>query len=171
MEQDVTIGLEKYLGLPTKGKVRNTYNIPRKADELLMVSTARVSTHNVPHLSLFPLKGEILNALPVYWAMKVFPDIKTHLVAYGRRIYDGLPRDSYHPRLHYSGVRVHRRRVTNKEFIFRRYSAGSFQRDYDGGWKDYGGRDPYGYNFDPPPRPDATVLRTAVHPDEEIEER
>jgi phosphoribosylaminoimidazole-succinocarboxamide synthase len=73
-------------------------------------------------------------------------------VAYGRRIYDGLPKGSYHPRLHYSGVRVHRRRVTGREFIWRRYSAGSFQKGYNEGWKDFGGRDPYGYDFDPAPR-------------------
>ena len=141
--------LRGVFGEPTSGKVRDTFRNPVSLTERFIVSSNRVSTHNVSHLTEFPQKGEILNALPIFWAQKVFgEDVPTHLIAWGKRIYDHLPKvtvNIYHPRLHYFGVIARQQNVTPTEFILRRRKAGSLDRACRDGWKDFGGVDPYGY--------------------------
>jgi phosphoribosylaminoimidazole-succinocarboxamide synthase len=121
------------------GKVRDTASIPGHHRLLLPVASHRISTHNVTHLSLIPGKGEILTAQMLFFHLMVFDaSIETHIVAYGKRIYDYLPKGEYDPRLHYRAIIVRQRNVTQKEFIYRSYLAGSLYREYIAGKDSYG---------------------------------
>lgn len=128
------------IGLPLfhSGKVRDMYSLPNHKDLLLMVASDRLSTHNVVHVSLVPQKGELLTALSVFWAITVLQDIPNHLVAWGKQIYEYLPKGEYSNKLHHRAVIVQlRKRVTKVEFIYRDYLVGSL-------WQEYRqGRDPY----------------------------
>lgn len=113
------------------GKVRDTYLIPGDGNHLLMVASDRISTHNVVHKSLIPKKGEVLTALTIFWTLTALVGMPTHLVAYGRRIYDFLPSDlPYPPDLHLRAVVVKQKQVVPIELIWRAYLAGSLWRDY-----------------------------------------
>ena len=73
------------LPLIYQGKTRDTF--PTKSpDELLIVATNRLSTHNIVHLSEVPFKGEVLTALTIFWLTGILEKagIKHHLLAYGR---------------------------------------------------------------------------------------
>lgn len=126
------------------GKVRDTALLPGYPKLLLPVPSDRISTHNVTHLSSIPGKGEILNAQMLFFILMIFDSkIETHVVAYGKKIYDYLPQGEYDPRLHYRAIVVQRRKVTQREFIYREYLTGSLYREY------VAGRDPYGLKLPP----------------------
>jgi phosphoribosylaminoimidazole-succinocarboxamide synthase len=109
-----------------QGKVRDTYALESYPDLLLMVATDRISTHDVVHLSTVPQKGQFLTAMPVYWSRFVFPNIRTHIVAYGKEIYEYLPRhQSYPDDLHLRSIVVQRVEMMPFELIFRARMAGS----------------------------------------------
>ena len=109
-----------------QGKVRDTYALEDYPDLLLMVATDRISTHDVVHRSTVPQKGQFLTAMTVYWSQFVFPDIPTHIVAYGKKIYDYLPRDQAYPDdLHLRAIVVQRVEMMPFELIFRARMAGS----------------------------------------------
>ena len=109
-----------------QGKVRDTYALEGYPDLLLMVATDRISTHDVVHRSTVPQKGQFLTAMTVYWSQFVFPDIPTHIVAYGKKIYDYLPRDQAYPDdLHLRAIVVQRVEMMPFELIFRARMAGS----------------------------------------------
>lgn len=110
-----------------QGKVRDTFQtvVP---GALLLVATDRISTHNVVHESIIPLKGQVLTALSVFWAHELcdnnsFPH---HIIASGEEIYDFLPAGRSYPEdLHLRAIVVKKLRMAPIEFIFRRRMAGS----------------------------------------------
>ena len=79
------------LELAHQGKVRDTNIIPIHNKLALIVATDAVSTHNKIHKSLVSNKGYALTALSIFFALKVLPTtIPTHIVAFGKKIYDYL---------------------------------------------------------------------------------
>lgn len=137
------------LPLYSQGKSRDTFEIPGHDDKLLVVSTPRISTHNIVHLSKIPHKDEVLTALTIFWCKEVlekagFPH---HLLAYGQSIYDYLPEDndSYPGDLHRKAIIVRKLTITPIEFIFRNYMAGSVYHDFYA----KGLPNPYGIDFMP----------------------
>ncbi len=126
---------EPYVGcleLAHQGKVRDTYFTPMSDYLRLMVATDAISTHNVVHKSLVPNKGYALTALSIYSAMYIIPpDIKNHIVAFGKKIYDFLPKDRTYPAdLHLRAIIVRAADVIPIEFIWRKYMAGSLWKKY-----------------------------------------
>ena len=119
------------------GKVRDIYEFPY----LFMLASDRISTHNVKHTSIIEGKGELLTALTVFWALKVFPEVPNHLVAWGQKVYDYIPPRQYDSRLKYQGLVVMKRKVIPREFVWRSFLTGSL-------WDYYKvGMDPYGLNL------------------------
>lgn len=150
---DVRDTISAVLGPPHSGKVRDCWELPDEK-HLLMVASDRVSTHNVSHITLFPGKGEVLSALPLFFNLNVFPrSIETHMVAHGRKVYDFLPRglcEQLPPNFHYRAWVVKKLPVTPVEFIFRNHFAGSYAKGCQDGWNSgYGGVNPYGYKHSP----------------------
>ena len=129
-----------------QGKVRDTYALECYPDLLLMVATDRISTHDVVHVSMVPGKGQVLTAMTVYWSKYVFPDIPTHIVAYGKKIYEYLPRDQTYPDdLHLRAIVVQRVDMMPFELIFRARMAGSLWNKF----YSQGKPDPYGLVLPP----------------------
>lgn len=120
-------------GLPFlhQGKVRETYRIDEYPDLLLVVASDRVSTHNICHESTIPLKGRTLTAMTVFWMRDIFPDVPNHLIAYGRDIYDFLPKSNLYPKdSHLRSIVVRKLYMLLVEFIFRNRMAGSLWKDF-----------------------------------------
>ncbi len=134
------------LPLRHQGKVRDSFNGTLTPHTFLMVATDHASTHNVEHVSLIPTKGQILTALTVFWILEVLADIPHHVVAYGRKIYEHLPRDRNYPNdLHLRALIVLVLMMSPHEFIFRARMAGSL-------WKKFyskGLPNPYGLDLPP----------------------
>lgn len=121
------------LRLIHQGKVRETY----ATDEpgvLLVVATDVVSTHNVAHRSLVPDNGQILTALSVFWATEVFPDIPTHIIAHGRKIYGYLPPGRAYPTdLHLRALIAYQLRMDPFKYVYHARMAGSLWSSYQKG--------------------------------------
>jgi phosphoribosylaminoimidazole-succinocarboxamide synthase len=68
-----------FLGLPLfrRGKVRDIYEV---GDELLIISTDRISAFDVIMNEGIPGKGEVLNRLTAFWLDKTSDIIENHLV-------------------------------------------------------------------------------------------
>lgn len=75
------------------GKVRETFSLPNYPDLLLFYATDRISIFDIVLNVLVPGKGYVLTATTIMWLTKVFVDIPSHLVAYGKAIDDYLPEE------------------------------------------------------------------------------
>lgn len=126
-----------------KGKVRDTYGIPKYPDKLLVIASDRISTHNLMHQSEIPLKGQVLNALTVYWMTTKLKNLRNHLLAHSREIYDYLPKDEYPEDLHLRAVIVKKLDMFPVKFIYRKHMAGGL-------WKSYQAGEPNPYGLDLP---------------------
>lgn len=67
------------------GKVRETYENPDNVNELIMIATDRISTHDVVHKNRIPGKGKVLTQVSNYWfdyfkTQEETKDIPTQLV-------------------------------------------------------------------------------------------
>jgi phosphoribosylaminoimidazole-succinocarboxamide synthase len=109
--------------------VRDTFAIPDDKKHLLVVATDRVSTHNVTHLAAIPKKGHVLTAMTVFWMANKLRGVQTHLVAYGKDIFNYLPPGDYPEDLAFRAIIVRKLTMINVEFIFRSYLAGSLYKD------------------------------------------
>ncbi len=145
------------LPLRHQGKVRDSFNGTLTPLTFLQLQTDAMSTHNVMHLSDIPGKGEILTALTVFWTLDALADIPHHVMAYGRNIYDHLPRDRSYPEgTHLRGLIVRELNMSPHEFIVRARMAGSLWAKYysKGMPNPYGLELPVGLQlmspFDPP---------------------
>ncbi|MEM2909290.1 MAG: phosphoribosylaminoimidazolesuccinocarboxamide synthase [Candidatus Bilamarchaeaceae archaeon] len=80
MEKNVEIVMKTNLDLPLVkvGKVRETYKLN---DELLMVSTDRLSAFDVVFNEGIPYKGIVLNMLSKFWFEKTRKIIKNHFIS------------------------------------------------------------------------------------------
>jgi len=108
------------LTLIRKGKVRDTYEL---GDELLMVSTDRISAFDVVFNEGIPRKGEVLNGLSTFWFEKTNDIIENHFVS------DQLP-EGFPAYLNGRSMIVKRCGPIMLECIVRGYITGS-------GWKEY----------------------------------
>ena len=118
----------EFLGLPLfrKGKVRDIYEV---GDELLIISTDRISAFDVIMNEGIPGKGRVLNELAAFWLDATADIVENHLVSTDMA---GLP-DRLLPfkqRLQGRSMLVVKAEPLPVECVVRGYLAGS-------GWKDY----------------------------------
>ena len=125
-----------------QGKARETYQ-STELYNLVQVTTDRVSTHNHVHQSPIPFKGEVLTMLTIFELTNILKDLPNGLVAWGRNIYDYLPRgiEGLYPDLHHRTIAVKNLDMVPREFIPRRFLTGSMLKYY------LAGKDPYGVNL------------------------
>lgn len=114
---------ETSLSLPLfkKGKVRDTYEM---GENLLMVSTDRLSAFDVVFNEGIPYKGIVLNELSLFWFNEMKDIVKNHLVT--MEIPSSLP-----PFLKRRSMVVARSKPVQVECIVRGYLAGSALKDYN----------------------------------------
>lgn len=107
------------LRLLHQGKVRDTFEVPNHPDLLLVVASDRVSTHNIVHLSQIFAKGQVLTALTIFWMLQhLMKYMDTHLVAYGKKIYDFFPFGTWPGDLHLRAIIVKRLDMIDAEFHY-----------------------------------------------------
>lgn len=107
------------LPLLSKGKVRDTYELP--SGDLLMVASDRISTYDAIHPNPIPGKGSVLTATSVFWFNELGPLVQNHLIS----ATDDVP-----PALRGRALKVKRLEMLPIECVVRGYLAGS-------GWTDY----------------------------------
>jgi len=99
---------------PRRGKVRDVYDL---GDEMLIVTTDRISAYDVVFPTLIPHKGESINRLSEFWFNKTRRVIPNHFI----RVED--------PRT----MRVKKAQRIDIEFVCRAYLYGSAWRAYRDG--------------------------------------
>jgi phosphoribosylaminoimidazole-succinocarboxamide synthase len=119
------------LPLVASGKVREIYDL---GDELLLVSSDRISTYDVVHPTAIPDKGAVLTAISAFWFERTKDIVPGHLVS----VTDGVPEQARG-----RGMVVKKLRMLPVECVVRGYITGS-------GWKDYQ-RDGYVAGIQLPP--------------------
>lgn len=113
------------LKLLRQGKVRNVYDL---GDELLLVSTDRLSAFDVILNEGIPEKGRILNQLSAHW-FRQFSDIPTHFISDNINDFPEITQP-YHDQLQNRSMLVKKTERLPVECVVRGYLVGS-------GWKDY----------------------------------
>src|SRR5262245_66664289 len=106
------------LPLLHSNKVRELYDLN---DDLLMVTSDRISTHDAVHPTPIPDKGKVLTGLSVLWFGLTRDIVPNHFVS---------ATDEVPPEFRGRGLRVRRLKMLPVECIVRGYITGS-------GWKDY----------------------------------
>ncbi len=110
-----------------RGKVRDIYEITE--DQLLLVTTDRISAYDVILPTPIPDKGKILNQITLFWMEKFADIIGNHIIA--SHVDDfPAPLHKYREELSGRSVLVRRAQPLPIECIVRGYITGS-------GWKDY----------------------------------
>jgi len=122
MESSNELITETKLNLPLlrKGKVRDTYLL---RNQLLMVSTDRLSAFDVVFNEGIPKKGEVLNRLSIFWFMKTSDVIGNHFIT------DAIPADmpAY---LQGRSMIVRKAEPIALECVVRGYITGSAWKEY-----------------------------------------
>ncbi len=113
------------LPLHSRGKVRDTYWL--SDDELLMVSSDRISAFDVVLPTPIPEKGRVLNQLSLSWFLETSGIVRNHLAA-DQSISSELL--DAQPDLAQRSMRVVMAQPVMYECVVRGYISGS-------GWKDY----------------------------------
>ncbi len=114
------------LKLVRRGKVRDVYEV---GDNLLIVTTDRVSAFDVVLPNGIPGKGNVLTQISIFWFNQMKDTIENHIVATDMKDYPAVLQK-------YSGVLEGRSMLVKKasplpiECIVRGYLSGS-------GWKEY----------------------------------
>ncbi len=113
------------LPLHSRGKVRDTYRL--SDDELLMVSSDRISAFDVVLPTPIPEKGRVLNQLSLSWFLETSGLVRNHLAAD-----QSIPSEllDAQPDLAQRSMRVVTAQPVMFECVVRGYISGS-------GWKDY----------------------------------
>jgi phosphoribosylaminoimidazole-succinocarboxamide synthase len=113
------------LPLHSRGKVRDTYRLSEQ--ELLMVSSDRISAFDVVLPTPIPDKGRVLNQLSLSWFTETSGLVRNHLSAD-----QTIPSEllEAQPDLEQRSMRVVRAQPVMFECVVRGYISGS-------GWKDY----------------------------------
>jgi len=101
-----------------QGKVRDIYAVGD--DQLLLVTSDRISTYDAVHPTPIPDKGKVLTGLSCFWFERTGQIVPNHLVSY-----TDVP-DEVRGR----GLLVERLEMAQVECVVRGYITGS-------GWKDY----------------------------------
>lgn len=133
---------ERSLECVHQGKVRDTFALPQHPNLLIVVTTDRISTHNIVHKSTICEKGYSLNQIVVFWMTQGLKDIPNHLVAFGNRIYNYFPSGRYPVDLRDRAIVVRKLDMLPVEFIFRSRMAGSLWKNF------YSKRIPNPYGLD-----------------------
>lgn len=122
----VDTNLERFR-LRSRGKVRDVYEI---GDDLLMVSTDRISAFDVVLPTAVPDKGKVLNQLSVYWFDRTRDVVANHVITADVSEYptELLP---FADRLAERSMMVKKLEPVPFECVVRGYLYGS-------GWKEYG---------------------------------
>jgi phosphoribosylaminoimidazole-succinocarboxamide synthase len=107
------------LPLVSKGKVRDTYELP--GGDLLMVASDRISTYDAIHPNPIPGKGQVLAGTSVFWFGELGGLVHNHLIS----TVEDVP-----PALRGRALKVRRLEMLPIECVVRGYLAGS-------GWSDY----------------------------------
>ncbi|MBI2690943.1 MAG: phosphoribosylaminoimidazolesuccinocarboxamide synthase [Solirubrobacterales bacterium] len=107
------------LPLVSKGKVRDTYELP--GGDLLMVASDRISTYDAIHPNPIPGKGQVLTGTSVFWFEQLGELVENHLIS----TIEDVP-----PALRGRALKVKRLEMLPIECVVRGYLAGS-------GWSDY----------------------------------
>lgn len=108
------------------GKVRDTFVNPNRPDVLLVYTTNRLSIFDFVLGTTVPFKGEVLNALSVFFLKKVLASFPNHLLAVGEDINGFLPRKLRHvDHLKKNVLVVRKLKMIPVEFIVRGYLTGS----------------------------------------------
>ncbi len=107
------------LPLLSKGKVRDTYELP--GGDLLMVASDRISTYDAIHPNPIPGKGKVLTGTSVFWFGQLGGIVQNHLIS----AIEDVP-----PVLRGRALKVRRLDMLPIECVVRGYLAGS-------GWSDY----------------------------------
>ncbi len=103
-----------------KGKVRETYELD---DNLLMVSTDRLSAFDVVFDDGIPYKGAVLNSISIFWFLQTKEIIKNHFIT--NAVPENLPKY-----LEKRTMIIERAQPIEVECIVRGYLAGSAWNDY-----------------------------------------
>lgn len=114
------------LKLARRGKVRDVYEV---GDNLLIVTTDRVSAFDVVLPSGIPGKGKVLTGISLYWFDRVADIIDNHVVATNVDDYPEVLR-KYRSELEGRSMLVKKAKPLPIECIVRGYLSGS-------GWKEY----------------------------------
>jgi phosphoribosylaminoimidazole-succinocarboxamide synthase len=114
------------LGSPRRGKVRDIYDL---GDQLLIVSTDRISAFDWVLPNGIPHKGQILTQLSAFWFQKLSRIVKNHLVSCSVDQFPETIRE-YRETLGGRSMLVKKAKVVPIECVVRGYLAGS-------GWKEY----------------------------------
>jgi len=119
---DVITRTELPLPLFSRGKVRDTYELPD--GNLLMVATDRLSAFDVVFPDGIPYKGRVLSELSLFWFEKLKGVVENHLVS--TEVPAGLP--TY---LNRRSMIVKRAKPLPMECVVRGYLAGSGLKEYN----------------------------------------
>jgi len=106
------------LNLVASGKVREIYDL---GDELLIVTSDRISTYDAVHPNPIPDKGAVLTAISTFWFEQTGSLAPNHLIS----VADGVPAE-----VRGRGMVVKKLDMLPVEAVVRGYITGS-------GWKDY----------------------------------
>ncbi len=118
---EVIIKTDLPLNIVSKGKVRDTYELPD--GNLLMIATDRLSAFDVVFGQGIPYKGQVLNLLSAFWFAKLAHVVPHHMIS--TKVPDGLPKW-----LDGRAMVVKRCKPIKMECVVRGYLVGS-------GWKEY----------------------------------
>jgi phosphoribosylaminoimidazole-succinocarboxamide synthase len=106
------------LPLLASGKVREIYDL---GDELLIVTSDRISTYDVVHPTPIPDKGNVLTGLSAFWFDRTRDIVPNHVIS----VTDGVPEEARG-----RAMVVRKLNMLSVECVVRGYITGS-------GWKDY----------------------------------
>jgi phosphoribosylaminoimidazole-succinocarboxamide synthase len=125
-----------------QGKVRDTYELPDHPDHLLVVVTDRISIFDFVLGSVVPNKGEVLNALSVFFLTNILSAHEHHLAAYGSGIDQWIPNPVHRfPDLQARAQIVKRRKMVPVECVVRGVLTGSAWEKYQAGARKLWGYD------------------------------
>jgi len=116
----------KGLKLHSRGKVRDIYKVD---NDLLIVTTDRISAFDVIMPNPIPRKGEILTRMSVFWFERMKDIVENHLVSTDPRDFPQECRP-YEKELKGRSMLVKKAKPLPVECVVRGYLSGS-------GWKDY----------------------------------
>ena len=119
---DVITKTELPLKLFSRGKVRDTYELPD--GNLLMVASDRLSAFDVVFPDGIPYKGAVLSEISLFWFEKLKAIVDNHLVS--TQVPQGLP--AYLKR---RSMIVKRAKPVKLECVVRGYLAGSGLKEYN----------------------------------------
>lgn len=114
------------LPLFIRGKVRDVYDL---GDQLLIVSSDRISAYDYVLPTLIPDKGKILNQLSVFWFKQTRNSVKNHFITANVKEYPSQLKQ-YEELLKGRSMLVWKTDKISIECVVRGYLSGS-------GWKEY----------------------------------